>query len=266
MGRHLTDMKTTPDWQFDSAKQRTANGTRPLIKFGVILAFINLLIIFAAPLARIYLDIPALTAFRIFFSALQAGVVLGLLGLVLICITAFTKNRFSTRGGMKLLLAGLLPAALVIAMVGPANLAKPAIHDITTDPANPPEFVEVRKLREPGENSVDYDGASVAARQQLAYPDLAPIRTTMNPDDALTEATQVVKDLGWEFINVDYNVGIVEAYDTTDLFRFVDDVVIRVRRDGEGSRVDIRSVSRVGKGDLGKNAERIRRFIRAYRP
>lgn len=259
-------MKTTPDWQFDSTGQPARNGARPLVKLGGLLAFINILIIIAAPLTRLYLEVPALTAFRIFFSALQAGIILGLLGLVLICITALTKNRFSTRGGMTLLLAGLLPAAIVIAMIGPANLAKPAIHDITTDPANPPEFIEVRKLRQPGENSVDYDGATVAAKQQLAYPDLAPIRTTMNPDDALTEASQVVKDLGWEFINVDYNVGIIEAYDTTDLFRFVDDVVIRVRRDGEGSRVDIRSVSRVGKGDLGQNAERIRRFIRAFRP
>lgn len=260
-------MKTTPDWQFAPSSGPQQRGTRPLVRLGIFLAIINLLIIIAAPLARLYLQVPAITAFSVFFNALQAGVVLGLLGLLLMFITAVTKNRFATKGGLMMLLPGLVPAAIIIALVGPANLAKPIIHDISTDTSNPPQFVEVRKLRKAGENSADYDGTEIAAQQQLAYPDLEPVRTRMNTDDALTEATQVVKDLGWEFINVDYNLGIIEAYDVSEPFGFIDDIVIRVRPDDNGgSRVDIRSVSRIGKGDLGKNAERIRRFIRTYRP
>ena len=259
-------MKTETDWQFAPEENKPEPGTRFLVRAGVALALVNLLVIIAAPLARVYLDIAPMLAFRIFFNAVQAGVALAVLGLLLMIITAVTRNRFATKGGLMMLLPGILPAAIVIALVGPANMSKPMIHDISTDINNPPMFVEARKLRQPDENTIEYDGAELAAKQQLAYPDLAPIQTSMNTDDALTEAIQVVKDLGWELVNVDYNQGIVEAYDTTKLFGFIDDIIIRVRRDGNGSRVDIRSVSRVGKGDLGKNAERIRRYIRAYRP
>lgn len=87
----------------------------------------------------------------------------------------------------------------------------------------------------------------------------------MSTDDALTEATQVVKDLGWEFINVDYNNGIVEAYDRTRVFGFTDDIIFRIKPEGSGSRIDVRSASRYGKGDLGKNAERIRLVIKTFR-
>ncbi|NIN34131.1 MAG: DUF1499 domain-containing protein, partial [Gammaproteobacteria bacterium] len=69
----------------------------------------------------------------------------------------------------------------------------------------------------------------------------------------------------WEFVNVDYDMGIIEAYDTSRIFGFVDDIVIRVSRQGSGSRVDIRSVSRLGKGDLGANALRISHFINTFR-
>ncbi len=258
-------MKTATDWQFAPEGNKPEPGTRFMVRVGIGLAILNLLVVIAALLLRVYLDIASMLAFRIFFNAVQAGVVLAVVGLLLMVITVATRNRFATQGGLMMLMPGIIPAAIVIAIVGPANMSKPMIHDISTDIDNPPRFVEARKLRQPDENSIDYDGAEIAAKQQLAYPDLEPIHTTMNADDALTEAIQVVKDMGWELVNVDYNQGLVEAYDTTTIFGFVDDVVIRVRRDGTGSRVDIRSVSRVGKGDLGKNAERIRRFIRTYR-
>ena len=53
------------------------------------------------------------------------------------------------------------------------------------------------------------------------------------------------------------------AADTTAFFGFNDDVVIRFRPEGAGSVLDVRSVSRVGRSDLGKNAERIRSFLAA---
>ncbi|NNE37124.1 MAG: DUF1499 domain-containing protein [Gammaproteobacteria bacterium] len=105
----------------------------------------------------------------------------------------------------------------------------------------------------------------VANKQLAAYPDIKPLITELSVDEALIEATQVVKDMQWEYINLDYEQGIIEAYDTSKLFGFIDDIIIRVRPDGSGSRVDIRSSSRVGKGDLGKNAERIAKFIRSFR-
>jgi len=260
-------MKTTPDWQFSGAFESAPKLKTPLwIRLAIVLTIINILVLVGTPLARLYLEIPGMTAFRIFFSALQAGVALGMTGILVAVIAMFIKRTPVIKSGLVMMLLGLLPAAVIIAALGPSRLTSPMIHDITTDTLDPPQFAEVKKIRTDAHNTVEYGGAEIATQQQSAYPDLAPIRSTMNPDDALTEATQVVKDLGWEFINIDYNQGIVEAYDTTRLFGFVDDVVIRVRRDGAGSRIDVRSVSRYGKGDLGKNADRIRAFIRTYRP
>jgi uncharacterized protein (DUF1499 family) len=123
----------------------------------------------------------------------------------------------------------------------------------------------VRNIRSPEHNSPDYIGVTLASIQQDAYPQIQPLLTSLNRSDALVEATQVVKDLQWEFINIDYDKGIIEAYDTSKLFGFVDDIIIRVRQENPGSRIDIRSASRVGKGDLGKNAERIKQFINTFR-
>jgi uncharacterized protein (DUF1499 family) len=260
-------MKTTPDWQFSSAFDSGPKLKSPLwIRFAIVLTIINILVVVGAPLARLYLDTSGMTAFRIFFSALQAGVVLGMTGLIVAIFAVFIKRTAVVKSGLVLMSLGLLPATLVIVAIGPSRLTSPMIHDISTDTVDPPQFVEAKKLRTAEHNTVEYGGAEIGTQQQAAYPDLAPIHSSMNTDDALTEATQVVKDLSWEFINIDYDQGIVEAYDTTRLFGFVDDVVIRVRREGAGSRIDVRSVSRFGKGDLGKNADRIRTFIRTYRP
>jgi uncharacterized protein (DUF1499 family) len=72
--------------------------------------------------------------------------------------------------------------------------------------------------------------------------------------------------LGWEIAREDQSAGIFEAVDTTFWFGFKDDVIIRVVSQGGGSMVDVRSVSRIGRSDLGKNADRIREFIRAFQP
>ncbi len=258
-------MTTQPDWQFAPAQDKPNTKTRPLVRVGIILAILNMLIVIAVPVARLYLQVPEITAYQIFVTALLAGVVLAALGLLLMIITALTHNRFATKGGLKLLLPGLVSAVAVIAMLGPANLLRPMIYDLTTDTQNPPQFVEVKKLRSAEHNSVDYGGAKIASLQQSAYPDLQPILSSMNTDDALTEAIQVAKDLRWEFINIDYAKGIVEAYDTTEPFGLIDDIIIRVQREGSGSRIDVRSASRIGPGDLGRNADRIRLFIRTYR-
>ena len=47
-------------------------------------------------------------------------------------------------------------------------------------------------------------------------------------------------------------------------FGFVDDIVIRVRATESGSEVDLRSVSRVGRSDLGANAARIEAFAEKF--
>jgi uncharacterized protein (DUF1499 family) len=82
------------------------------------------------------------------------------------------------------------------------------------------------------------------------------------PERALDEAAVVARQLGWEIVAVDRARGVLEAIDTTFWFRFKDDIVVRLRdRAQGGTRVDVRSKSRIGRSDLGTNARRIRAYL-----
>jgi hypothetical protein len=139
--------------------------------------------------------------------------------------------------------------------------ALPPIHDITTDTGRPPQFVAILPLRAGAPNPAAYGGADVARAQVGAYPDLRTRRMDATRADAFNRALQVARDLGWEIVAADAAAGRIEATDTTFWFGFKDDVVVRVEADGAGSRIDVRSVSRVGVGDVGANARRIRAYL-----
>jgi uncharacterized protein (DUF1499 family) len=134
----------------------------------------------------------------------------------------------------------------------------PAIHDITTDISDPPRFVEA--VQHVALGRTDYGGEELAKQQREAYPDIAPIMVTESPDEAFNLALEVARDMGWKVTAADAREQRIEATDTTFWFGFVDDIVIRIRTEGVGSRIDVRSLSRVGVGDLGANASRIRRY------
>jgi uncharacterized protein (DUF1499 family) len=142
----------------------------------------------------------------------------------------------------------------------------PEIHDISTDTVNPPRFVAVVPLRAGAPNSVVYAGEATASRQHAAYPDIQPITLGVPPEQAYRRALDAARNMGWQ---VDASVpaeGRIEATDTTRWFGFKDDIVIRVSPAGTGSRIDVRSESRLGDGDLGKNARRIRAYLRKLNP
>ena len=141
--------------------------------------------------------------------------------------------------------------------------ALPPIHDITTDTGRPPQFVAILPLRAAAPNPAAYGGPDVARAQAGAYPDLRTHRMDAAPADAFKRALQAARGMGWEIVAADAAAGRIEATDTTFWFGFKDDAVIRVEADGAGSRVDVRSVSRVGVGDVGANAKRIRAYLRA---
>lgn len=141
----------------------------------------------------------------------------------------------------------------------------PRIHDITTDTLNPPQFRALLSLRGDSSNPLDYQAEQLAPQQQAAYPYIQPILTQMTPDQALQRAAATVTQLGWELVSKDQTSGTIEAVDTTLLWGFKDDIVIRIQATDAGSRIDLRSVSRVGLSDLGANAARIRKFIEAFR-
>jgi len=137
----------------------------------------------------------------------------------------------------------------------------PFIHDITTDMENPPKFAAVLQLRKDAANPAEYGGPDIAVQQRNGYPDIVPLRLRVPPDQAFERALQAARDSGWEIIAAKREECRIEATDTTFWFGFKDDVVIRITPAPDGSRVDIRSLSRVGKSDVGTNAKRIRAYF-----
>ncbi|MEO7336612.1 MAG: DUF1499 domain-containing protein [Caldimonas sp.] len=160
-------------------------------------------------------------------------------------------------------------AALVIGLVAggpPAYLWRevqrlPHIHDITTDTARPPAFVAVAPLRRGLPNGVDYLPA-VGAQQHAGYPDIAPlVLAGVTPEKAFERARRVAASMGWTAVAEAPSEGRLEATATSMLFGFKDDIVVRIAPQGAGSRIDVRSMSRVGGSDFGVNAKRVRRFL-----
>jgi uncharacterized protein (DUF1499 family) len=188
--------------------------------------------------------------FRVFLVGALAGLaalVLGAAGLVTTRASTGREGRASAKTGV--LLGALLVGCIAVAAAPGRGL--PRINDITTDPADPPTFADPAR---------SYPGEEFARAQRAAYPDLAPIALAMPPEAAFAAARAAAGELGWAIVSEDAASGTIEATDTTAIFRFVDDVAIRVRPDGDGARVDVRSKSRDGQGDLGANAARIRAF------
>lgn len=137
----------------------------------------------------------------------------------------------------------------------------PPIHDITTDTETPPAYVAVVPLRKDAPNSLEYGGTIIAGQQKEAYPDIKTLVLNITPAEVFDAALATIRDLNWEIIAEDKDNGHIEATDTTFWFGFKDDVVIRISPFDGGCKLDIRSVSRVGKSDVGTNAERIRSFL-----
>lgn len=138
----------------------------------------------------------------------------------------------------------------------------PRIHDVTTDLENPPAFEAVVPLRADAPNTLDRP-PQLAQQQRDGYPDLAPITLPRPPGEVFDRALAAAQDAGWAIVTADKSTGRIEATDTTRWFGFKDDVIVRITPWGSGTRVDVRSVSRVGGSDVGTNARRIRRYLEA---
>jgi uncharacterized protein (DUF1499 family) len=174
----------------------------------------------------------------------------------------------ATRGGKKRgRVAAILGVVLGLAAAGlpAAHVAKartlPAIHDITTDMENPPAFSAVVPLRRGAPNGVEYEGASVADQQRRAYPDIQPALLVVPPNQAFDRALEAAREMGWSIVDANPAHGRIEATATTFWFGFKDDIVVRVSATDSGSRIDVRSLSRVGRSDIGANARRIRCYL-----
>lgn len=162
---------------------------------------------------------------------------------------------------------GLLLSLLVLALPAsslPNLLSLPKLYDVTTDQVSPPAFDRVAKVRPGQANPVAYDPAS-GPLQAAAYPDIAPLQVQRPLADVYSTVRDVVTSLNWKVIDEQApdatKSGRIEAADRTFLFGFVDDIVIRVTGLPKSTKIDIRSSSRFGQHDLGRNAQRIRLFM-----
>ena len=142
-------------------------------------------------------------------------------------------------------------------------MSLPFIHDITTDTENPPQFVDVVPLRADAKNPVEYAGEEVAKQQREAYPDIHTLEISKSVAATFSDALNVAEKMGWQIVAAKSEEGRIEATATTLWFGFKDDVVIRIMPTAFGSRLDVRSKSRVGLSDVGVNAARIRAFVAA---
>ena len=169
------------------------------------------------------------------------------------------------RGGVILALLGLVIGLVTLYVPWQWRRTAervPPIHDITTDLEDPPPFEAVLTLRADAPNPAAYGGDSIAAQQQEGYPELGPLVLEAPMAEVFRLALQTARDMGWEIVDSDRDEGRIEATDTTFWFGFKDDVVVRIAARPEGgTRVDVRSVSRVGRSDVGTNAARIREYL-----
>lgn len=216
-----------------------------------------LLLLLAGPGTRL-----ELWDFRFGFTLMRWAVYLGAGSAVAALILVIIPKLRAGRAGMLVmsLLLGLGVAAVPAWQLSQVR-SLPLIHDITTDFVDPPAFRAILVLRADASNPPEYQGEEIASQQREAYPDIRPLMIDTYPAIAFEHALETARGMGWEIVAVDPERGLIEATDTTFWFGFKDDVVIRVLAEGEGSRVDVRSKSRVGLSDVGANAARIRAFM-----
>jgi len=228
-----------------------------------IAAFAVALIATAALLHR-FLDLPtpvALNLILLAFAGALTAIVLAGYGLVRIWQRGF-------HGTGNALVAIAIAVAILMWPVSllPEISRLPQINDITTDTDDPPVFRALAQNRPAGAQDVAYDPA-FAEKQRAAYPDLRPLMVDRDPTEVFTLAGQTLRRLRMNVVRdeppavANNGVGWLEATDRTLVMGFTDDVVVRVTDAGRGARIDVRSASRFGRHDLGRNAERVRRIL-----
>ena len=191
-------------------------------------------------------------------------VALAVAGCVLVLLAhglwLFLKPNQETRRVLRWASLLALPPVVVLLYAASDADNRAGIHNISTDTQNPPAFVAGLTRRGEHSNPVEFTEATAVIQRQH-YPDIDTIHSTLTPAEAYARALQIANELGWEVYAEAPDQGRIEAVETTLWFGFKDDVVIRIAAGNNGgSLVDLHSVSRVGKGDVGVNAKRIRKF------
>lgn len=253
--------------------------TRRIVRLALVLAIIGAIVV---PLAAVG------TRFELWpvtlgLGMLAGGAIVAALGLAVGTISCLwsmaARSGQGLRTGMIAVIIGAVVAFVPLRMMMEVRSNNyPPIHDITTDTEHAPEFVAIVPLRGKDANSIVYDdkflpknglagedgGKHFAEVQTEFYPDIQPVMVQNPLSQTFDKALSAAKAQGWEIVAALPEDGRIEATDTTFWFGFKDDVVIRLEEQGRLTKLDIRSSSRVGMSDVGKNAKRIRSFLSAF--
>jgi uncharacterized protein (DUF1499 family) len=203
--------------------------------------------------------------FSISFQLLTYTVYLSAAVFVLGMVVGFVMraDRGAAKSARTAAMIALLPLIGLGTQVFTAK-SVPGIHNISTDVVNPPAFDKVVALRGEYTNPLEYNIANLASIQTQAYPNVKTLSTELSPIDAHARAKAVVESMGLELVNSDQSNGIIEATETTTIWGFKDDLVVRITENDGKTAVDLRSVSRIGTSDLGANARRIEKFLAKF--
>jgi uncharacterized protein (DUF1499 family) len=202
------------------------------------------------------------------FALFALGTVVAGLGSTLLGLLGWVAARRDFESGRRRqALTGLVVGMALLGAVFYAardGQGLPRINDIATDVTDPPAFHPDTVSADPAGRDMAYP-EGFAEQVRSAYPDLAPLDLAAPPAEAFTLALDTARAQGWQITHEAEPLGSFDATDTTRIFRFVDDITVRVRAHGDGSRIDVRSKSRDGRGDLGANANRIRTYTAELR-
>lgn len=231
---------------------------------GRVAVFSLALLISALFLHRLF-SIPTPVALNLLKLSIFGGIV----SLALGALAVIDIWRNGTRGIARVVLGGLVAASIVgwPLTALPKVRALPEINDVTTDTAEPPQFQSLAASRPPGANRADYPGEAFATAQLQAYPDLKPLLINRSVAEAYEVSVDALRRLGMKSVSEippgeeAPATGRIEAVDRTMIWGFYDDVVVRVVGNRLTAQIDVRSASRYGRHDLGRNATRVREIL-----
>lgn len=198
-------------------------------------------------------------AFTLLTYSAYAAIGLAVIGLISVWFLRKKRTKAVVFAVISILLTGVVSGTAIYWQQRAQSV--PPIHDITTDIEDPPAFSAMVRLRADAPNPPEYTGEETAEMQQESYPEIQPLIVSNDLQDVMDAAVMLVTDREWDLVAINRNQGRIEATEKLAWFGFKDDVVLRFTETMEGTQVDMRSKSRIGRGDVGVNAQRIEEFL-----
>ncbi|MCH2191756.1 MAG: DUF1499 domain-containing protein [Gammaproteobacteria bacterium] len=236
---------------------------------GKLIKLVGMLSVLAFPISVLCYRL-GLLPFHSGLQIIQIGALAGVAAFVVGILFFLIRRKADTVGAKAALVGAIIGILPVIPLGLQAKKARslPFIHNVSTDTVNAPEFDKIASIRTESDNPHTYnpnqqigETGTLAQLQLEAYPNVKTYASKLSPEEALAKAEEIANELGWEIVNINAEKGILEATETTLLWGFKDDIIVRVEPENGQTLIDLHSVSRFGGSDLGVNAARIERFL-----